>query len=102
MTRGPDSMVDEFIDRSGITYRMLDYWTTQGHLHAEHANPGTGVPRLWSPIELDVARTIARLRAADLPLPVAARVARAHVVDGEDLIEIADGVSVLIEPDTRA
>lgn len=97
---------------AGLTYRELDYWTTQGYLHAAEPNPGSGARREWAPIELDIARTITRLRSAGvISIGIAAKVARDYAMSqlvalivapkgGTPLpvgpIEIAPGISILI------
>lgn len=83
---------------AGITYRQLDYWTTCGIIRSSTRSPGSGHPRSWSEQEIEIAGVIGWLRRAEIPLNIAARVARAHVVDGAPLVEIAPGISLLIEP----
>lgn len=65
-------------DRAGITYRQLDYWTTRGYLKARHgaANPGSGVPREYTPREALVAEHMARLVRDGVTPDRAAKVAR--------------------------
>ena len=104
-TTGEIATVETFLRDAGITYRQLDYWTSQGHLIAvADQNPGSGLHRLWEQRELDIACVIARLRDCDIPLTTAARLAREHV----ELIEfsedpamptthdIGDGISITI------
>jgi DNA-binding transcriptional MerR regulator len=64
---------------SGITYRQLDYWTTQGWLRANERpdrKQGTGYRRTYPDAELDIADGMRRLIGAGLTAPAAARVAR--------------------------
>ncbi|MGE0141325.1 MAG: MerR family transcriptional regulator [Ilumatobacteraceae bacterium] len=95
--------VETFMRDAGITYRMLDYWTTQGHLIAvAEQNPGSGAHRQWEQRELDIACVMVRLREADMPLSLAARLAREHVELTENTAptthEIVPGIKIEIWP----
>jgi hypothetical protein len=46
----------EVVERSGITYRQLDYWTAMGYLSPIEAAPGSGHPRTYLPREIVKAR----------------------------------------------
>src|SRR5690606_4903181 len=52
----------------GVTYRMLDYWTTTGVLRCDNPSPGSGRRRLWPESEIEVAARIVRLRRVGFPL----------------------------------
>lgn len=62
----------ELIELTGITYRQLDYWTTQGYLHADANNPGSGNCRNYDGDEVAIAWLMAELvRAGMRPAPAA-------------------------------
>jgi len=73
------------------TYRQIDFWVRLGHLHPEHEG-GEGNPRRWPPGEAEIARRMARLVAAGLPLAWSAQFARVTWPAGE----IADGIEVRV------
>jgi hypothetical protein len=82
----------EVCQRTGATYRQLDYWCRQGWLHPDRVGysvNGSGSPRDWPLSEIRAARTMARLVAAGLSPPVAAEVARGRV-------DIGDGIRVVV------
>ncbi len=94
--------LEMLLDDAGITYRQLDYWTSQNLIRTTTVgNPGSGVPRAWSDREIRIAGVIGRLVKSGVALRTAADAARAHVVDGQDLVEIGDGISLLIEDMSR-
>ncbi len=74
---------------AGLSYRQLDYWARQGYLHPERDGDGSGHARQWSPEELAVAETMARLVAAGIPPATAVRVARGET-------EIGPGIRVVV------
>jgi DNA-binding transcriptional MerR regulator len=66
---------------AGITYRQLDYWTTQGWLRAdERRKQRSGYRRTYPEGELEIADGMRRLIGAGLTATAAARVARAGEV----------------------
>lgn len=67
------------MNRCGITYRMLDYWTRAGYLTLkpdEDGRTGSGVNRMWPESEIPVATAMARLTAEGLAVNRAAVIAR--------------------------
>lgn len=49
---------DVFREKSGISYRQLDHWTTRGYLKPRDAHPGAGAMREWPTGEVAVAKRI--------------------------------------------
>lgn len=63
----------------GLTYRQLDYWTTNGYLStAYETNPGSGHARRWPASEIDVAGRIVALIGLGFTARAAAGMARDH------------------------
>jgi len=70
--------------RAGVTYRMLDYWSRTGLLHAEPRQYETsGCPREYSEAEARVAVTMARLVRAGVDPRAACDMARHMEATGE-------------------
>jgi hypothetical protein len=67
--------LDRVLERTGATYRQLDYWCRQGYLSP--GTPGTGAVRDWPESEIRAATAMARLTAVGISPGLAARVARA-------------------------
>jgi WhiB family transcriptional regulator, redox-sensing transcriptional regulator len=65
----------QLADEAGITYRMLDFWTRAGYLHAEGGD-GSGHVRTYPPEEVAVARRMAGLVSAGLRPAAAELIAR--------------------------
>lgn len=82
---------DEVAAQSGASYRQIDLWSRQGHLRPE-GGLGTGYARRWPPDEVEVARRMARLVAAGLPLAWSAEFARGGWPAGE----LADGIELRV------
>lgn len=64
---------------AGITYRQLDYWTTQGYIRPRRnigANPGSGRQRQYTEREARILCTMAALVDDGLDPKSAALVAR--------------------------
>lgn len=60
----PDGLIGarDLCDRSGVSYRQLDWWTREGWLQTVGPpNPGTGATRCYRPQEVGVARLLDRL-----------------------------------------
>ncbi len=70
----------EFLDRAGITFRRLDYWTRTKLLRIADATPGSGNRRIWAATEIPVAILIRRLSGAGIDIRVAGPLAR-HLLD---------------------
>lgn len=88
-------------EAAGITYRQLDYWARCGYLHAlNEQHLGTGSCRLFSEVEVDVARHTQLLLEAGFLLRDALRLGRAIVETGEP-ITLAGGL-VTINPPVSA
>lgn len=81
----------------GLTGRRLDHWTEQGYLLSPEHGSGSGVPRTWSAIEMDVARTIMRLMAAGLALGPAAYLARNIVSDDLTKVRLGRGIVLTVD-----
>lgn len=103
----PDTLpAMELVTCAGITYRQLDYWTTQGYLRPDErpdGKQGTGYNRSYPESELDVATRMRLLVDKGLTPRVAAVVARSDERDTEAIlmaIERADNnYSVKLDPD---
>lgn len=76
-----------------LSYRQLDYWTRQGYLVADVANPGSGVPRTWSDGERAIAALMQALTAAGFRVAAAATIAR----DSRCTVELALGITLHID-----
>lgn len=81
---------------AGITYRQLDYWTRTGYLQTLSGQRGSGNPRRYSRVEVDVARTGKRLLDAGFGVDAALKLARRLVESGVP-IRLAHGL-VVIDP----
>jgi hypothetical protein len=71
-TRGD---LDRVLQRTGATYRQLDWWCRQGYLSP--GTPGIGAVRDWPESEIRVAAAMVRLTAVGIPPRLAVEVARA-------------------------
>lgn len=71
----------------GLSYRQLYYWCQQGYLKPYTVSTGSGYPRSFSPAEIQVCATMARLVQSGIQ-PAAAHHAARH--DGQ-----------LLRPDVR-
>lgn len=77
----------EVLDRAGVTYRQLDYWTRAGMLHPTNGDqPGTGNPRFYPTSEIPIACLMRDLLAAGLTPRAAHRAARDLVDHGHTLL----------------
>lgn len=87
-TELPDGTVGsaEFLDRTGITYRCLDYWTRTGLLRIDAATPGSGIRRTYPATEIPVAILIDRLSKAGIDIRVAEPAARQLLETGHTTI----------------
>ena len=84
----------EVCQRTGATYRQLDYWCRRGWLNpgrVGYSVNGSGSPRDWTPGEIRRARIMARLVRAGLNPAVAAEVASGDA-------EIGPGIRVEVSP----
>jgi DNA-binding transcriptional MerR regulator len=79
----------------GLTYRMLDYWTTRGFLKAAIANPGSGKRRTWSDDELATAARMVRLISCGFTVAKAAEIARGRT-GYASWLSLGDGIHLLI------
>lgn len=74
----------EFIRRTGLTYRQMDYWVRAGHI----PNPenvtylGSGYPRDWTTAQADYTVALARLVKSGVTLTAASKAMREQAVDG--------------------
>lgn len=86
-------------DKAGITYRQLDYWTSNGWLHvrgctgtAHDKRPcyelGSGNERDFIAAEVDVACRMGALVRAHIKPEFAAQVARHMVETGKDTCNV--------------
>jgi hypothetical protein len=81
--------------RAGLTYRQIDYWTTEGWLREiPRAATGPGHQRRWPRSELPIAAMMARLARPEVGLDVnrAVLVARAG-----GRLELAPGVKIVVD-----
>jgi hypothetical protein len=76
----------EFLDRTGITYRCLDYWTRTKLLQSPETRGGSGYPRTWPATEIPVAILINRLSKAGIDIRIAEPAARALLSVGHAYI----------------
>lgn len=65
----------EAMQRSGATYRQLDYWTRQGFLRPVGGS-GSGFSREWPDAEVAVLRRMVVATAAGLSPAIAEKAAR--------------------------
>lgn len=73
-----------------MTYRQLDYWTRLGYVKTTGApSPGSGGRRAWPAEEIEIAGRMVKLRDEGYELRLAARIARADVVDRDRAMEAA-------------
>jgi hypothetical protein len=86
---------DEVAAEAGATYRQIDMWCRQGYLRPD-GGLGTGYARRWPRDEVEVARRMARLVAADLSPSKAADFARNGWPEGE----IGAGIRLTVTEDT--
>ena len=95
------SSTSEVMQRTGLTFRQLDYWARKRHVHPQTIG-GTGNGRDWPEKEVKVAELIGRMMAAGVELDKAAIVARrmAEVkhADRNVRIKIGSGVWLTIGP----
>lgn len=81
----PDGQVTsaELLHRTGITYRMLDFWTRCAYLRTTTAaEPGSGHARFYPVDEVAVVHLVARLRDAGLTPANAFPIARSLTETG--------------------
>jgi DNA-binding transcriptional MerR regulator len=73
----------ELMQRSGISYRQVDYWSRVGLLRpATDALPGNGYPRYFPTSEVVVATLMRQLTTAGLQIRVAHQAARELATTG--------------------
>ncbi len=82
-------------EKTGATYRQLDYWAGKGYVHPRVTHTGSGYAREWSPVQVLRVRVILTLLRAGLSLEQAARIAG---TDRPGDHELADGVTVTVPP----
>lgn len=88
-TRG----IDALLTMTGLTYRQLDWWTTQGYLQpSTPAGVGSGNARDWPDDELRIAALMGRLTKAGVTACVAARLARELTHHGR--ADLGDGLQL--------
>ena len=78
---------------TGATYRRLDHWVRRGWLSPEHAAPGSGFARAWTPRDLSIVRVLVRLTSVGIPADVAAPWAVACVDEGRCTVTV-NGVTI--------
>lgn len=69
------------MNEAGISYRQLDVWVRNGHLHPGSTNGGSFADRVWPESEALIAVEMGRLTRAGFTVYAAARVARQHVME---------------------
>lgn len=79
----------ELINRAGITYRQLDYWTRTGLLVTvdEIADPGSGYSRYYDLAQVRRARAISELLSIGMSL----QLVRHHIDEFLDTGQISVG-----------
>lgn len=91
--------VHEILERTGLTYRQLDYWVRKGWLRPARKANGSGSRRGWTRRELDVAVVMCRLVDAGLKVDIAAIAAREWAKPGwrsRRHVPIAPGITVTV------
>lgn len=95
------SSTRDVMERTGLTFRQLDYWARKRHVHPQ-AIGGTGNGREWPETEIRVAELIGRMMSAGIELDKASIVARRMVEvtypDRNVRIKIGSGVWLTIGP----
>lgn len=76
----------QMLERAGMTYRQLDWWTRSGYLHAAKNHPGSGTARFYPLEEVHVAALVARLLDAGLSPSGAFLIARELVTTGSSML----------------
>jgi DNA-binding transcriptional MerR regulator len=72
----PPPNVADVLEKTGATYRMIDYWVRIGLLHPGNPLPGSGAQREWSAQELRVAKRMVELIRCGLTVHAAHHAAR--------------------------
>lgn len=83
----------EVLERTGITYRQLDYWTRSGWVHPIGGR-GSGHNRAWPLSEVDAIGRMVRLVDAGL-LP--SRAAMPAHLDPGSVVIMSSGVAVVTD-----
>jgi hypothetical protein len=81
---------------AGVSYRQVDYWIRAGHVPGR-ANTGVGYERRWTQRERDNVIFLAVLIRAGLTVAAAARLLEQHLIDGQTVFQLTDGVRLRIE-----
>jgi hypothetical protein len=70
---------------TGLSARVIDWWTRKGYLHAypRDDTAGPGIPREWPGTEITIARTMKRLVDAGITPAKAAQIARDTLTSDE-------------------
>jgi MerR HTH family regulatory protein len=93
---GADLGAEELRLCAGITYRQINYWTSQGWLRPRErldGKRGHGCHFSYPEVERDIADRMRRLMGAGLTIRAAARAART----GEDRVRVI--IALLTEDD---
>jgi DNA-binding transcriptional MerR regulator len=92
----PGRSVNDLLRMTGLTYRQLDYWVRQGYLQPDNPEPGSGVNRKWSTLEIAVATTMGALVNAGLAVEKAAVIARETLTYPMGRATLAPGIEVVL------
>jgi len=74
---------NQAVKAAGVTYRQLDYWTTNRYVRCHHANPGSGYGRKYTAQEVHILTLMAALVKQGMEPRTASRVARRIVRTGQ-------------------
>jgi len=102
-TGGNVLTASELVESSGLTYRQLDYLSSNGIVLAHTGGPGSGFPRRYPGIEVRIALICARLRRVgarnDVLLRVAEQLRRLpEDTDWPDRIYVTESGGVATRP----
>lgn len=89
-------------DRTGATYRQLDFWARSGLIPGADVRPmyaGSGVPREWtSAQELFVAAMVRLVKAGVQPRVASAALQKLPSVAGADRVMLPGGLEITLHP----
>ena len=88
----------------GVTQRQAQYWIANGYVLPPDGGsraPGTGYHRKLTDEDMAVIALIARLRRVGIEVGLASRLARKHVHEGAQSIDLGDGITVRFHPEHR-
>lgn len=94
---------DEVAKLAGITYRQLDWWVRQEHIHAEweKGTGGSGYHRIFSPEEVRVVMITAKLVEDGITVGRAVEIARAFVANPKRRQVFLNSVTITLHHEVR-